>query len=123
LTTRDRLHQIKREFLELEFPGPYPCRLRVERLNNSETDEQLDAVYYYGSATKLALIRVPKDLSRSESIMGLLHEWAHHITELHPGLERHRAELHDVHFDVVYGAIKRGFETWAKANPPTASKP
>ena len=118
MTLRDRLHLIKREFLEVEFPPPYPVRLRVERLSSAERAESLSGVYYYAyRGNPTGLIRIAKGLSRDISVTILNHEWAHVVTELHPGLERHRAEDHDSIFYARLGEIERGYFEWLESNP------
>ena len=112
---RDRLHHIKREFLEVEFPPPYPVRLRFERMPKAESyrGRPYHGIYYFRHpGAHYGLIRINRTLRRSEAVYTLLHEWAHVVTEPLPELDALFADEHPDEFYLMLGRIERAYEAW-----------
>ena len=101
LPTRDRLHQISRYFC---YKYRLKVRLRVESLPKSWNC--LGCISYENS--KLApLIRIDKNLSRSESISTLIHEFAHAISHVRHGSAWNREyDGHDEEFALVQNELE-----------------
>ena len=105
LNTRDRLHQVKR-FLMEEYG--IPVRLRVDTMPKAFKD----CVGYisYDNPELPPLIWIQKNLSKSEAVSTLLHEFAHAVSHGEHGPSWKRPyNGHDENFAIVLNNIENRY--------------
>ena len=104
LPKSERLHQVLR-WLISEFE--VKARLRVEKLPKGN-EGCLGVVEFGGKLPPL--IRISKNMSRSESLSVLFHEYAHCLSHKKHGPHWHREyQGHDKDFAILYNKIETSF--------------